>query len=182
MDHRLFFLQKNGWCLSPKFQSNGFGSSKGLKERFLYSFGQKTARVPWQNSFNLMLILKCQWQICLICTNIKEIKFHLVIIVHLVYLFLPFLSRVKLNFLSIDWIQWSLWFPMNIQGLFYHFTITVFLVCKSRRKIYWSDSPDLQGWLIPQKILYCFFCCDPKFLLGIERLFSCLMETHLAYQ
>ena len=132
MDHRLFFLQKNGWRLSPKFQSNVFGSSKGLKEGFLYSFGQKTARVPWQNSFNLMLILKCQWQICLICTNIREIKFHLVIMVHLVYLFLPFLSRVKLNFLSIDWIQWSLWFPMNIQGLFYHFTTFAWCVSQGR--------------------------------------------------
>ena len=126
MDHRWLFLQKNGWCLSPKFQSNVFGSSKGLKEGFLYSFGQKTARVPWQNSFNLMLILKCQWQICLICTNIREIKFHLV------YLFLPFLSRVKLNFLSIDWIQWSLWFPMNIQGLFYHFTTFAWCVSQGR--------------------------------------------------
>ena len=124
--------KKNGWCLSPKFQSNVFGSSKGLKEGFLYSFGQKTARVPWQNSFNLMLILKCQLQICLICTNIREIKFHLVIIVHLVYLFLPFLSRVKLNFLSIDWIQWSLWFPMNIQGLFYHFTTFAWCVIQGR--------------------------------------------------
>jgi len=29
MNHRLLFLQKDGWCQSPKFQSNVFGSSKG---------------------------------------------------------------------------------------------------------------------------------------------------------
>lgn len=41
MYHGLLFLPKNDRCLSPKFQGSLFGSIKGYKEDFLYSFGGK---------------------------------------------------------------------------------------------------------------------------------------------
>ena len=46
MNHGLLFLpKKKDSCISPKFQGNVFGSSKGYKG-FLYSFARKTVKVP----------------------------------------------------------------------------------------------------------------------------------------
>jgi len=46
----LLLLQKNDWCLSPKFRGNVFPSGTSEKEGFLYGFDRKTAKVPWQCS------------------------------------------------------------------------------------------------------------------------------------
>ena len=129
-----------------------------------------------------MLILKCQWQICLINMHKYhrgKLSFSYNCSFTVVYLFMPFLSRVKLNFLSIGWIQWSLWFPMNIQGLFYHFTTFAWCVSQGR----WIEVI-LQTYkvdLYHREYCIALFSVDPKFLWGIERLhvLSCLMETHL---